>query len=220
MTATKPLIYADSRELRSGVIKELSHLNCEYDIRVLEVADYILSEKVAVERKATEDFLKSFIEDRKLFDQIRDLVSSYERPLMIIEGVPEELFTLRMINPDAVWGILETITVSFRCPILFTLNPKETATRLYSIAFKEQNKDKKPFHPHGSRHKRTPDEQLEYTLTSLPDMGVVTAKSLLSHFGTLQNVVMAPAVELQEVSHVGEKTSAGIYEFFRRGYKG
>lgn len=214
-----PKIYADSRETRSGRISELATLKADYHIVPnLELGDYILSDRCGVEIKETSDFLKSFIEDRKLFSQIHDLTMGYSRPLLIIEGVPDELFTSRLINANAVWAILQVIAVSFRCPTIFTLNPRETAYNLYQIAQREQTESSGNFHPHGRRSHRNPNEQLLYSLESLPDMGVSTAKNLLTAFSTIQAIANAEREDLENVDLVGPKTSAGIYEFFRREY--
>ncbi|MHA1597018.1 MAG: helicase-related protein, partial [Candidatus Asgardarchaeia archaeon] len=54
-------IIVDSREMKSSVVRELSLLGVEVEVRPLDVGDYVISEKVVVERKTTRDFLDSIV---------------------------------------------------------------------------------------------------------------------------------------------------------------
>ena len=59
----------------------------EITLKNLEVGDYVVSDRVAVERKTAQDFVASIIDpERNLFRQIADLSRSYERPVLILEG--------------------------------------------------------------------------------------------------------------------------------------
>lgn len=220
VTEFRPKIIVDSRELNSGVVKALDKLQTDYSIKTCEVGDYILSDRVAAERKTTEDFLSTWLERRELFSQLIDLAKAYERPLLIIEGVPEELYTLRRINPKAIDAVLDTISASLRIPIIYALNPAEVAQRLYHIAEREQNtEDKRYFSWHGKRSHLNPKEQLEYTISSLNDVGRVTAINLLTHFGNIKAIVNADVEQLKEVDKIGEPTARKIKDFFEREYK-
>lgn len=209
-----PKIIIDKRELNSNVVKSLERIGCDYELSVLEVGDYILSSKIAVERKTTKDFLSTWLDRHELFGQLIDLARSYDRPLLIVEGIPEELYTLRRINPKSVEAILDTITASLRIPIIYTLNSAETAQRLYHIAERVQDADKgaRNFNRHGKRSHMNIDEQREYTLSSISDLGITTARSLLKHFGSIQNVINADKEQLMEVENVGIKTAEKIKE--------
>ena len=83
-------IIVDSRELRSGVPAHLSDLGCELQIETMGVGDYCVSDRVCFERKATSDFLSSWIDEKKLFGQLHDLANSYQRPILLIEGFENE----------------------------------------------------------------------------------------------------------------------------------
>ncbi len=80
-----PLIYVDHREAKSGVTRELSKLNDEIETTTLLVADYQVSQELAVERKSTQDFVKSVI-DKRLYKQAKELVDNFKKPLIILEG--------------------------------------------------------------------------------------------------------------------------------------
>lgn len=213
-------IFVDYRDLRSPVAKELDKLGADMTFVNLEVGDYVLSDRVCVERKTTEDFLSSWLQDRKLFSQVMNISFAYERPLLIVEGVPEELFTSRMVNPKAVWGVLRTIAISFRCPVFYMLNAAETAEQLFAIAKKEQEDDPKPFNPHPKRSGFSAKEQKEYVVSSFPncDIGIKKARDLLNHFKTIENIIKADVGELQEVHGIGEGTATQLRKILTERY--
>ncbi|MFW9924953.1 MAG: helicase-related protein, partial [Candidatus Thorarchaeota archaeon] len=63
-TSQKLKIIVDTREAKSGIAKELSELAVEIDLQQLNVADYILSNRIGVERKDVLDFSQSIIDGR------------------------------------------------------------------------------------------------------------------------------------------------------------
>ena len=54
---TKPKIIADIREKNSLVIAELIHLGADVELKHLNLADYIISQDIAIERKTINDFV-------------------------------------------------------------------------------------------------------------------------------------------------------------------
>ncbi len=159
------VIICDQRELRSPVIKALDMQGVNIQLELLPVADYVLSDRVACERKTIDDFFNSLFVDKKLFGQLHDL-RQYEVPILIIEGYEAELFTARRIDARAVEGILNSIAL-MRIPIRYTVNPLGTARLLASIASKEQNEVKRTVSYHGKRSHLSIKDQLVYiTFTS------------------------------------------------------
>lgn len=214
--ALLPKIIIDSREMNSGVPKLLDRIA---DIRIEEmsVGDYCVSDRCCIERKDINDFFNSLFKDRKLFSQLIDLTNAYERPILLFEG-GDPFMSGRMVNPKAVQGILNTITL-MRIPILYSINKQNTAEIIYMLAAKEQNEDKRPVQHHGKRSHLTSSEQLTYVLSAVPDIGATTANNLLTHFKTLRAVANAEAVQLQEVPLVGKQTASHLKAFFERVYE-
>jgi Fanconi anemia group M protein len=210
------LVVVDQRETRSPVAKELEKL-CEIDIQTLEVADYVVSNRCAFERKDLEDFFKSIFEDRKFFGQIGDMASSYERPVLIIEG-GDPFLSGRNVYPSAIQGILNTIAVSFRCPTLYSLNAADTAKIIYQIAKREQTEERRPVSVHGKRSKMSPKQLKEYVVSSIPELGPVITRRLLNRFGSVRGVFNASFNELQEVDEVGPATAKKIIETVAENY--
>ena len=75
----KPLIFADSREGNSRVLRELDKLNVDIEVKSLAVADYQVSDEVGIERKTAKDFISSII-DKRLYKQAKELVENFRKP--------------------------------------------------------------------------------------------------------------------------------------------
>ncbi|MBC7097396.1 MAG: Hef nuclease, partial [Methanobacteriales archaeon] len=135
---SKYIVYADSREVNSRVLRELTRMDIKVIIKSMAVADYQISEEVAIERKTTNDFINSLI-DKRLYKQARELVREFKKPIMILEG--EDLYTT-FINPNAIRGAIASIAVDFGIPIIPTRSPEDTAAMIKRIAVREQSKEK------------------------------------------------------------------------------
>ncbi|MGC8929720.1 MAG: DEAD/DEAH box helicase [Candidatus Woesearchaeota archaeon] len=201
------VIIVDHREKNSRIIKELIDLGVKIELKSLEIADYVLSDRVAVEVKTTYDFIDSIV-DGRLLEQIKSLKENYERPLMLIEGV-EDIYSIRQVHKNAINGMLTTIIINYGIPMLWTKNPKETAELLFMIAKKEQEKKQNNFELH-SKKPLTLKEQQEYIISSFPGIGNALSKPLLKKFGTVKNIVNATEEELKKVELIGDKKAKQI----------
>jgi ERCC4-related helicase/ERCC4-type nuclease len=209
-------IVVDVRELRSDVVSEMDKLGAEVEVRTLPVADYVLSDKVAIERKTAEDFLSTLI-DRDPFGQIRALADSYENPILIIEG--KDLYTGRNIHQNAIRGMLASIVVDFNVPILFSDNAEDTAAMLYIIARRAQAETKREPFLHGKKSTKTLKEQQEYLISSIPAIGPVTARALLTHFQSVEAIINAREEELVKVRGIGKITAQRIRDVVSAKYE-
>lgn len=219
MTEQPVRVVVDQRELRSGVAKELERIGVDIHLATLEVGDYVVSDRVAFERKDLSDLLNSWIHDKKLFGQIGDLAHSYERPVLIIEG-GDPFSSGRQIHPAAIQGMLNTIATSFRCPTLYSLNPAETARIIHMIGKREQSDERRVISLHGKRSHLSPAAQREYVVSAINDVGPQQAKNLLKHFGSVEKVMTASLEELTEVELVGHGTASKIRELVGGTYFG
>jgi Fanconi anemia group M protein len=202
-------IIADHREMRSKVIESLEKLGADIEITTLKVGDYVVSDRVAFERKRIDDLFATLLERRELFSQINDLARSYKRPILIIEG-DDPFFSLNgRMHPNAIQGVLNTIAL-MRIPALFTLNEAETAQVITMIAEKEQGNTKRPFSQHGKRSRFSQTEAKEYVVSSILGIGPTVARNLLLHFGNVENIMTAPRDELMKVERVGSSTADRI----------
>jgi Fanconi anemia group M protein len=210
------IIFADSREGGSRVIKKIKEMGVNIQLKTMTTADFVVSSRVAIERKTTRDFVDSII-DKRLLSQLKDLKQYYERPLIIIEG-EEDIYSVRKIHPNAIRGMLSTIAISYGIPILHTKSPGETAELIKSIAKKEQNYVKKDFGIRVDKKPLTTKEQQEFIIESLPGIGPSLAKSLLNKFGSVEKIINADQKNLINIDQLGEKKAEEIIKIIKEEY--
>lgn len=213
----KVTIVTDNREFNGAVVRELSKAGIVVKPETLEVADYVLSDRIAVERKAADDFATSLI-DGRLFPQARALRDSYSAPILIIEG--EGLLTARRISEDAIWSAIASLATDFHLTVLTTRDAAETARVLAAIARREQHQEKRELAVRAEKGAMTDDERLRFLVEGLPNVSAVLARRLLTHFGTVHALVNAQVEELMEVEGVGPKIAAAIHAVLRTQYVG
>ncbi|MDZ7746450.1 MAG: DEAD/DEAH box helicase [Halobacteriales archaeon] len=213
-------IVADQRELDSTIARDLSKRDgIETRLETLAVGDYVLSDRVVVERKSVDDFLDTLLgEDRSMFEQVGDAVRNYARPVVIVEG--ENLYGKRNIHPNAIRGALASLAVDFGASVLFTEDEQGTTNLLEVIARREQEESDRELRVHGEKSKKTLDEQQEYVVSSVAEVGPVTARALLSAFGSVEAVMTASEEELREVEGVGPVTAQRVREVIGSEYAG
>ncbi len=202
----KVKIVVDSREYFSGIPSILSSI-ADVEIKQLPVGDYVVSERICIERKTIDDFIDSIIKKR-IFDQIIRLKEGYEKPLLIIENGEME----RNFNFKALYGAIACILVDYDIPVIKTDNKEETSFMIYSIACREQLKNKREIALRGKKPKMELKEWQRFIVEGLPNVSVVLAKRLLSRFKSVRNVMNANFEELKEVDGIGEKKAKKIVD--------
>ena len=209
-----PLVYADSREGNSKVIRYLSQMEMDVKIHSMAVADYQVSDEVAIERKTAKDFVSSMI-DKRLFKQARELSEEFKRPLMILEG--DDLYS-GMVNPNAIRGTIASIALDFGISIIPTRDAQDTAAMIKRIAIREQSGEKTNIQIRTDKKPLSLWEQQLFIVESLPSIGPVNAKNLLEHFGSVSNVFNASESELMEVEGIGKITAQNIRKVIESKY--
>jgi len=203
-------IIVDSREGNSQVVKELSLMpNVKLELTNLDCGDFVVSDRVGIERKEAKDFVTSII-DGRLFKQIKDLSSVYPKPILLIEGF--DIFAVSGVNPNAIRGALASIVTDFNIPIIWSRNGKESALLIYAIANREQRELKRCVVIRSTKAPLLTYEIQEYILAGIPFIDRRRAKALLMHFKTLQNIFNAPEEELANIPGIGPKIAKKIRE--------
>jgi ERCC4-type nuclease len=194
-------IVADEREKPSGVPDLLKEYGLQVEYRMLDVGDYVVSSKCAVERKEERDFFKSLYSGR-LFDQAHRLCETYDRPALIVEG-EFPLFVREMAKPRAFWGALTTLAFEYGLSVFFTADARQTADLIYTLT-----KRKGLVRPRGPlvRKKlkaRTLEKNQLFLVSSLPGVGPKLADRALRRFRTVRRVFSASVAELSSVEGIG-----------------
>ncbi|MCL2157190.1 MAG: DEAD/DEAH box helicase [Methanobrevibacter sp.] len=208
------IVYADSREGNSKVLRALDTIGVKIRIKPMTVGDYQVSEEVAIERKTAKDFVDSIV-DKRLFKQARQMREEFKKPIMILEG--DDLYS-GFIGPDAIRGSIASIAIDFGISIIPTRNSDDTAAMIKRIAIREQKEGKVDIQIRTERKPVNLWEQQLFIIESLPNIGPVTAKKLLGKFGTVKAIVNASDTELQELEGIGKKTSKNIREVLDSKY--
>ncbi|MFX0086009.1 MAG: ERCC4 domain-containing protein, partial [Candidatus Hodarchaeota archaeon] len=195
----------------------------EYGARLnpkeLEVGDYILSNRLFVERKTYSDFIASIL-DGRLFQSVSPgqdsqltKLARQELPLLILQLEPDILE--RQVHLNSIMGAISSIILDFRISVVFTKSDVETATLLYQLAKREQLKsDSKILIPAlGKKEHNIRDIQL-FMLAVIPGINIAKAEELLKKFGTIQAIVEADIDELILVPKIGRKLARRIKAVF------
>jgi len=213
-------VVVDQRELDSNIARELSKRDeVETRLETLSVGDYVLSDRVAVERKTHGDFLDTLLGgDRSIFEQARDLTRHYTRPVLVLEG-DGDLYAERNVHPNAIRAALASLAVDWGISVVHTRGEDDTAEMVETIAEREQTDNDREVSAHGEKAAKTLGEQQEYVVSSIADVGPVTARSLLEEFGTVEAVMTAREDDLTEADGVGQVTAERIREVVGSDYQ-
>ena len=212
----KVIIYGDKREQHTELFRILEN-RCDLRPKQLTLADYQLSERVAVERKRVPDFLQSII-DGRLFQQITDLKANFSHPVLLIEG-EEDIYNERNMSERAINGALSSIVVDMQMPIIWTRNQLESAYLLMAMAHREQFMLKKSVSIRIKPKSNDINKDQQYLVAGLPNVSTVLAKRLLKKFGSPEKVFAADDENLRKVDGVGKILAGRIKKVLSRKYK-
>jgi ERCC4-type nuclease len=209
---SKVLIFVDTRE--SSILEYFRQYDCTVQRKMLLMGDFVVSDRIAIEKKTVSDFIQS-ITDKRLFTQLRAMKDNFEKPLLLIEGY-ESLYG--QLHPNTIRGALSAITVDLGIPILWTKDLADTAGLVYWIARREQIDEKREVCIKDRKMPKTLKEQQEYLVASLPDISIVRSKALLKHFKSPMNIFNASPKDMQEVKGVGKKIAEKIKNIIEKDY--
>ena len=203
------LIRVDHREVASGVPERLAELgNVTLRVEQLALADYVLSPRLAVERKSVVDLVASIL-DKRLFLQVEQLKRAYSQVVYLLEG--ESLYSAGHVHPNAIRGALSYLVVLQQVSLLRSEGPEDSALLLATMARQEQHGLGYELSLHPKRRSDSPHTQMRYLVEDLPLIGPKTARALLEHFGTLQALFGATEGELRKVPGIGPRRARQIY---------
>lgn len=208
-------IICDNRETASAVVRALSLMGVNIELSQLTVADYVLSERVGVERKSAQDFNDS-VKDGRLFNELFELKNNFIRPILILEGDP---FLNSNLNQNALYGAITSIILNLGITIYKTDNSSDTAMFLFQLAKKEQSDSKLESKLRFDKKPIEISSLLEYIVAGIPGINAHRAKNLLGELKTLQEIFNADIGDLMKVENVGKKIAQEIYKLSRFKYQ-
>lgn len=195
------VIAIDHRERPSGLVDLLLPLWPQVAVGTLGVGDARIGPRVLVERKTVRDLVQS-IADGRLFRQLHALCVECMRPLLVIEG--SSPIPAAGVEAEALRGVLLSVAIGYRVPMLRTMSTQETAVYLARIAAREERRLAR-----GAAHAGSPTGPLAI-LAAVPGVGEERAAALLARFGSVRGVFGAPAAALTEVPGIGPATAQAV----------
>ncbi len=210
-----PRVYVDERERNSPVTEYLRRLGAALIDVMAGVGDYIVSDRVAFERKTVRDLAASLF-DGRLHDQARRLSEHYQIPVIVVEGDPRELEEVTRRSLQVKLALL-AVSMDYGVRIVWSSGPRETAEIIYSVACREQYGERRPVVIHRKPRLEQLWMQQLYVVQSFPGIGAKLAEKLLERFGSIEAICRASIVELEKV--VGYERAVKLYRVIHAPYQ-
>ena len=207
-------IIVDSRERNNDLLSTLISSGITIENSTIPVGDYILSDRLCVERKTIADFQASIINGR-LFEQIKQLKNTYELPLLILEGDTKEFY----MSNESITGAICSIFLREHIHIIRSSSPVETADILAMLAKQEQIVELRMPSMKGGRRIYTKKQAMEYIIGNIPGIGPKLAISLLEHFKNIKNIANAEITELMSINKIGKIKAEQIKNILNDNYE-
>jgi Fanconi anemia group M protein len=188
----KPLhICIDSNEAskQHSLISYLKFNGFNVDIKPLDICDYVISDRVGVERKVASDFLSS-VKDGRLFNQANAMAEIYEKPIIILEGQMKKALKRSRMRSSSVYGALSSLSLEYGINIIPTDDPDSTAILLHRLCYREQAKEERIIQLRSINRNLPLHQQQIFLLSGLPQIGTTLAEELLNMFETPYEVLI------------------------------
>jgi ERCC4-type nuclease len=205
-------IVMDSREPDT-----LQHLmrrkGLNFRVKKLPAFDYIINDKIGIERKCWPDLVGSVV-DRRLHKQLDNMIGSKYRPFILLEGAHiDTAYRIRKYSPnlkgdarDIAQSAMITIAINYGIPIIHSYSQYDTI----DIIAKIEKKDNKPY---VARYPK-PMKKLSNAakvLSIIDGVGANTALNIANQCG--KNFNKYNKEDLMKVKGVGSKTADKIITF-------
>ncbi|KAJ3028383.1 hypothetical protein HK097_005988 [Rhizophlyctis rosea] len=208
-------ILVDTREMRTSICSILRNkFKMRAEVRQLAVGDYIVSNRVALERKTKSDLLGS-VYNKRIFDQISALRAMCEVPMLIVEKDKNE-GNDSMTRTAQYEGILATL-VRTGIRVLFSESSEQTAQMIFDLATREAKEGAKIDVPQLLPDKKNHTMQF---LLSIPGVSDVTAMAIMNaRFKNLREFLDSDVDTLAEkIPGMTRARAYKIYDYVRHKF--
>jgi len=208
MSQTNTLrIIIDNRERKLMKLLENKFPNIEFETQQLDIADIVISEDVAIERKEGFDFVASII-DNRLFEQCLRLKETYTTPILVLEGLNDNVFENTGMKIASIYGALSYIAYKLGIIVIPTRNLNDTAIVIERIAYREQVKDGAAILSRRAPKSMSLEERRSFIVEGFVDIGPKKAKSLIEKYETPYQVFKA--IKHTEITYTRTGNPKGI----------
>ncbi len=176
-------VIIDHRENKLKSILDKKKDSITYESQQLDIADIVISSDVAIERKEGFDFVSSIM-DNRLFEQLLRLKDTYQSPILILEGLNDNVFENTGMKISSIYGALSFISYKLGISVIPTRNLEDTAIVIERIAYREQVKDNMPLLSRKAPKELSKKERRTFIIEGLVDIGPKKAKTLIDKYKT------------------------------------
>ena len=187
------LVIVDTREKRTPnackIIEKLKNNRIIVEFASLPYGDYFIPGSIEtkqgyiVERKTIFDLINS-IKNRRLFEQLKNLSSGNETPILVIEGSLAVIKKFSDFNEEAIMGIILSCIEKFGVETILVPSYYWTYLLIKQLVKRAQKSEKIKYKSLKTRKlPKTTEEQAIFFLSSLPGISEVRAREILKRFG-------------------------------------
>ena len=176
-------------ELKKRIPKlaKKSKINLTVITQVLDVADFVVSDRKGVERKRGDDFVSSYISGH-LEEQMMRLQEAYEIPVLLIEDW-DRAFNIRKANgsrlnisAESIYGMQSKIE-DWGIHIVVSRDAEDTAILLSRMVFREQKEKGRPCLARSRPKMESLEERQNFFIQGMLNTGPEKSTKLLEIFG-------------------------------------
>lgn len=210
---TQPVtILVDDREPAEMVDRLRTVRNLSVQIGSWETGDYIVPDKLIVERKTAADFANSIIEKR-LFPQTERIASSGLRGIFLIEGNVYQQTNMSLVS---ITGALSYLSAIQGLSVISTLSLEHTAHMIVKLTRHavEGLGYEIPLRGAGPKD---PAGAAAFVIEGIPGISTALSKQLLAAFGSIAGLARAEYEDLIALPGIGPSKARMIFETLRAG---
>ncbi|MHA1986802.1 MAG: ERCC4 domain-containing protein [Promethearchaeota archaeon] len=174
-------IIVDHRENKLKALLDKKKEKITYKSEQLDIADIVITSEVAIERKEGFDFVSSIM-DNRLFEQLLRLKDTYQYPILILEGLNDNVFENTGMKISSIYGALAFISYKLGISVIPTRNLEDTAIVIERIAYREQIKDNMPLLSRKAPKELSKKERRTFIIEGLMDIGPKKARTLIEKY--------------------------------------
>lgn len=198
-------VCVDSNEAskRKDIINYFKFNGFDVDIKPLDVCDYVVSDRVGIERKDASDFIGS-MKDGRIFSQAKGMAEIYEKPVIILEGQMKKALKRSKMKQSSIYGALSSLALDYGVNVIPTDDPESTAILIHRMAYREQVKKNRTIQLRNVNRSLPMHQQQQFLLSGLPQIGTTLAEELLNTFETPYRVLVEFATAEVKTSASGK----------------
>lgn len=194
-------ILVDHRERAGSLIETLGRQGALVATAVLQVGDYVVGDRVGIERKVVAD-LHRCIRDRRLWAQVAALRADLRRAYLLVEG---RSLDAGCISRAGVRASLLTVS-ELGVVVVRSADQVDSALWIWRIACRHGDERIRPI-ARSARRGRRPAIAV---LSAVPGISASLASALEAEFGSVAGVAAASRQELEAVPGIGPTRATAL----------